>query len=196
MKSQEQNPEQILRALQTPASSDSIREKARHRALSAFRNQTVPEQSHRRHSWWVYSSASVIGLIVIMLLAIVPRRELRTENIHVFSEVESMFSGRLLAAIKDGDHLDLKLSDSAETHPDDQRILITLRKKTRQIQIVTYSGQPVDLKLDGHTEALTPMLTGDGSVIIVTDHDLIQGTKNTGYEGYSLSAKPIEGGRS
>jgi len=191
----DRNLGEILRALWIIPAPESVREKARHRALAAFRNHPAPEKKRSRLFWRVYSFASAAALFVAALVMF-PKSGAGNRNLHVFAEVESMFSGRLLAAIKDGERLDLKLSDSVAALPDDQRILITLRKNTRLIQVLTYSGQPVNLQIAGHTSAITPLLSSDGSVMIVTDHLLLNGTKNPGFEGFSVSAKAVEGGRS
>jgi hypothetical protein len=191
----DRNLEEILCALRINPAPESIREKARHRALAAFRNYPAPEKKRSRLSWWICSFGSVAALFVAALVML-PKSGAGTGNPLVFAEVESMFSGRLLAVIKDGERLDLKLSDSVEALPNDQRILITLRKNKRLIQILTYSGQPVNLQLAGHTSAITPLLSSDGSVMIVTDRLLLDGTKNPGFEGFSVSAKAVEGGRS
>jgi hypothetical protein len=192
---EEQNPEQILRALRIDPVSESVREKARYRTLTAYRNHPTHEKKRSRLSWWICSFASAAALFVAALV-MHPKSGSRTQNLHVFSEVESMFSGRLLAVIKDGERLDLKLSGSVESLPNDQRILITLRKNTRLIQVLTYSGHPVNLQLEGHTAALTPLLSSDGSVMIITDRRLLHGSKNSGFEGFSVIAKAVEGGRS
>jgi hypothetical protein len=191
----DRNLQEILSALRINPVPESVRAKARHRALAAFRNYPVPEMKRSRLSWWICSFASATALFVAALVMF-PKSGAGTGNLHVFAEVESMFSGRLLAVIKDGERLDLKMSDSVTALPNDQRILITLRKNTRLIQVLTYSGQPVNLQLSGHTSALTPLLISDGSVIIVTDHLLLDGTKNPGFEGFSVNAKAVQGGRS
>jgi hypothetical protein len=187
--------EQVLCSLEINPALAVVRDKARHRALVAFRNHPSPAKNCSRLPWWFCFFASA-AVLMVAALVMLPKSGSCIGNQNVFSEVESMFPGRLLAVIKDGDQLDIKLSDSIETLPNDQRILITFRKNTRLIQILTYSGQPVNVKLDGRTAALTPLLSNDGSVMIVTDSRLLHGSKNSGFDGFSVSAKSVEGGRS
>jgi hypothetical protein len=194
MKPGDQTPEQIIRSLRINPAADNVREKARHRALAAFRNAPVTKK-HRHFPWWILLLTTAAAIFMVVL-HVIPKSVSQTDNLGVFSEVEEMFSGRLLAAIKDGNNLDLKLADSPEALPKDQRVLITLQKNSHLVEVLTYSGQAVNLKLGGHSEQVTPLISGDGSVMIVTENSLIKGTHNSGIDGFTISARSLEGGRS
>ena len=191
----EPKPEEILQSLLIKPVSESIRDKARHRALVAFRNAPIAEKQLGRIPWWVLPLAS-IATLVLAALVMIPRNDTRSGSSGMFSEIKTMFSGRLLAAIKDGNSLDLTLADAPELLPQDQCILMTLRKRSHVVEVLTYSGQPVRLQLDGHPMELTPLVSGDGSVMIVTDNRLLKGRNNSGFNGFTITAKTVEGARS
>ena len=196
MNQNDKSIDQILHALRIDPPSESIREKARHRALVAFRNAPPGVKARRHILKWLLPIVSVAALILIA--AFVMRSSIMNgaDNSRLFSEVENMFKGKLIAAIKDGDSLDLRIADSSAPLAMDQRILLTLKKGSHVIQVLTYSGREVSLSLSGRALKVTPLVSGDGSILLVTDHDLLTGNRDSKIAGFSFTAKSFNGKQS
>ena len=195
MKSSDQTPDQILRTLlplPIEPVAESVREKARHRALLAFRNAPTMATKPRHQIFkWFLILTSVAVLILVTTLTMRTAPHTGTDSSRLFSEVEKMFGGKLIAAVKDGDSLDLKVADSSVPLAMDQRILLTLKRGSHIIQVLTYSGREVSLNLNGHPLVVTPLVSGDGSVLLVTDHNLFAGNQDSKIAGFSFTAKTL-----
>jgi hypothetical protein len=199
MNPNEQAPDQILRALlplRIEPVAESVREKACYRALVAFRNAPPVAKPRNQIFKWLLLLTSVAALILVTTFVMKPASLTGRDNSKLFSEVENMFEGKLIAAIKDGDSLDLRIADSSAPLAMDQRILLTLKKGSHLIQVLTYSGREIRLSLNGRPVMVTPLVSGDGSILLVTDHNLLTGNRNSEIDGFSFKAKAINGKQS
>lgn len=196
MNPDEQNPERILRSLRIPPSRENARERAKYHAMAAYRNAPPVAKLRGHFPWWVLLVASAAVIILTAIISY-PGLAPRTDNLTVFSEIEKMFPGQLVAAVKDRDALDLQLAESPEQTPKDQRILITLRKNSRLVEVLTYSGRTARLKLDGRIMEVTPLVSGDGSILIVSDSHIVRNSNDPEViDGFLIHAKTLTGGRS
>jgi hypothetical protein len=195
MKPDDQNLERILRFLRIPTSHEKVRERAKYRAMAAYRNAPLVEKRRGRFPGWLLLAASTAFIILTAIIAY-PGYAPCTDNLTVFSEIENMFPGQLVAAVKDSRSLDLQLAETPEQTPKDQRILITLRKNSRLVEVLTYSGCTARLKLDGHTMEVTPLVSGDGSVLIVSGDHLVKDFDATRIDGFLIHARTLAGGHS
>lgn len=192
MKPDDQNLERILRSLRIPPSREKVRERAKYRAIAAYRNAPPVEKRRGRFPGWLLLIASTAVIILTAIIAY-PGHAPRTYDLTVFSEIENMFPGQLVAAVKDSDSLDLQLAETPEQTSKDQRILIMLRKNSRLIEVLTYSGRTVRLKLDGRIMEVTPLISGDGSVLIVSDNHLVRNANDPEIDGFLIHAQALTG---
>jgi hypothetical protein len=184
---------QLLRSLPLPPASDAVRGRARDRALSAYRNAPRRERRAGWFPWWLLLAASAAVLILVPLGIHGGRTP---DKPTVFAELETMFPGQLVAAVKENGSLDLQLAEVPGRLPKDQRILITLRKEARQVQVLTYSGYTARVNLGGHSLDVTPLVRGDGSVLIVAGNQLLEDAGAPMIDGFQVQARTLSGGRS
>jgi hypothetical protein len=109
----------------------------------------------------------------------------------LFTEMEQLFHGELEAVIVDNGKVDVSLSDTPETMPSDQRVCVQLQRGSETVSVLTYSGQKVCLDVDGTHLCLTPLLTGENTVFVLTDHDAVLPTQNAKLAGFHVSTEHL-----
>jgi len=103
---------------------------------------------------------------------------------HVLIEMEHIFPGQLQAVILNGSQTDLRLSMFPENGlSTDQRVRVIVETGTETAEILTYSGRRICILLKSGPLCLTPLLTAQGDVIVVTEDSAFART------GRSNSAK-------
>ena len=156
----------LLRQLKVPVANESNTARALDRALVALRNTPGKEQ---RPGWavWMFATAAATVCVVLALAWNGQRDDSR-----VFAEIERLFPGQLLAVIQNGGKTDLCLSalPGKELSPD-QRVRITVRSGGETAEILTYSGQEVCVPLKSGSLCLTPLVTGEGDVLVLSEED-------------------------
>jgi len=186
---------QELARLRTNPIPEREKERARYRALSAFRsakNATIPQKSSS--FLWAVSLAAAAIIVVGVLTAtlhspILPKSD---KNSAFFSEIEKLFAGRLVAAIREGDSLSFELSGARTELPADQRIVLTFRKNGQLIEVYTYSGREVCLDLNGSQVCATPLIRSDGSVMLVTNAAVLEGSASSEIKGFQVSMDRLQ----
>lgn len=163
----------ILDQLKVPAPDRMHTERALERALIALRNTPKTERkSQRTFCLWITAAATACVALALVLLS-----QHEDASTKVFVELENLFPGQLLAVIRSGDQTDLRLS--ALPNPElasDQRIRITIRADGATTDIFTYSGRRVCIPLKSGSLCLTPLLTGEGDVLVLTDDKAFAGS--------------------
>jgi hypothetical protein len=92
-------------------------------------------------------------------------------SLETLREISQLFPGQLDAIIAGPNGLDLRLSDSDSPGATDQPVQVTLASDGEQRTIITYSGRSVNLDFAGSQRCITPLIDGDGAVIVLTsDH--------------------------
>ncbi|MEO6053152.1 MAG: hypothetical protein ABIP97_03995 [Chthoniobacterales bacterium] len=183
----------VLSALRVPAVSESTRERARYHALTAFRN--TPESAS---SFPFRKLSFAFGGLVVLLVAWLVATSLpkTADNSRLFTEIEKLFPGQFVAAIKDNDSVDLQLSPTPATVSNDQRIILSFRRGDHLIKVLTYSGNEVCLNLNGQKICATPLVQSDGNVLLMTNQEIFNGTHHAEIAGFKLSMEYLKGASS
>ncbi len=89
-------------------------------------------------------------------------------SLKTLEEISLLFPNQLDAIIAKGGQLDLQLSDSQVRENSDQAVKITCTTGKESCIIITYSGRNVRFNFSGGDLQVTPLIDGDGSVILLT----------------------------
>jgi hypothetical protein len=187
--------DKLLQTLAVPVPDDSARDRALHRAQTAFANR--PVGGHPNRTPWLGLAFATTGLIVISVLALsltfrstpatVPT--LAAQN-NVFQQMEDLFPGQLEAVIEHGDSVDLKLAPKPGPATD-QRLIVTFHRTGSIIRVLSYSGRKVCLDLSGRRVCFEMLLTEAGGVILLGDDFLWSGGSRASVAGYHVEAMPL-----
>lgn len=183
---------QKLRALDAPASSDTARERARHRALLAFSQggtEAAPERSGRGYGW------AFAGLAALVVAAILfqPHPPAAPQNAAVLAQVEALFPGQLDAVIEHEDGV-MRVALNARTQPvSDQPVLVEFRRGDDLVRVLSYSGRHVCVDLNGR-HACFDALIGDHGEVIVAGEDFLWTEQNHASAGeWKITAARLGG---
>ena len=193
-----------LAHLQPAPCSDEARDRALALSLAALRDgmrdhrsSSSDGESHAaRTVWWWLAAAA--ACIVAVSLSLLPRGPApKTDGLGpVFGQIEALFPNQLDSVIVSAAGVTVNTSDTPTTTYADQRIRLLLSKagsKTADVEIVTYSGRHVCVKVRGNDLCMTPLLTGDGGVMVVTDTQVLGQDSPLPFPGYRLHMSPMKG---
>lgn len=170
-----------LAALRAPASSPQARERALHRATlaldsaSSAKPASAPARSAAslRHILAALGGAVATLALGFWLARPAPTAntpaslaDRRTEALRLLAEVRAVFPDRLDAVIDRDGALHLALSDHASRLASDQAVLIELARAGRVVRVLGFSGRAVEMDLDGRRVSFSPLLTGEGGVLL------------------------------
>lgn len=199
-----------LAHLQPAPCGDEARERALALALAALRDGIRDRKGDRRPSatggesrsagtvWWWLGGAAAAACVVVVSLQLLPHRPVpKPDNIGpVFGQIEALFPNQLDSVIVSAAGVTVNTSDSPVENYADQRIRLVLNKAgsdTADVQVVTYSGRRVCVKVRGNDLCMTPLLTGDGGVMVVTDTQVFGQDAVLPFAGYRLHMSPMKG---
>ena len=164
----------LLQKLVAPAANESHTARALDRSLVALRNSPKSDRKSGLGAW-IFAIAVAAAC---MVLAIVFYSQ--PDDPRVFAEIERLFPGQLLAVIQHGGKTDLSLASlpGPEFSPD-QRVRITVRSGGETVNVLTYSGIKICVPLKSGSISLTPLVTGNREVLIITDEDAFERSGRT-----------------
>lgn len=201
--------EQLKRELASlcPHPADADKRKAALQHALAARSRAAVRHEEKRTRWnhlpWMSAAAACI--IVMAALAWI-RGFAPTEGNQplvakprgshtLFQEMELLFPNRLDAIITEGDRVDLKIAEVASVTSDDQRVKVNLWHAGRACTVWTFSGRKICMDFDGEQLCFTPLISGDGSVLILTGDQVILPSDPDARDGYRLRAQTLTAGR-
>ena len=154
------NPvENLLRnSAPLPPADPSLVERARHRALVAFRNaEPVTAKPRQGFVRWAIAAA----VIAIAAFAFFNNNHNPSpDTARMFGELEILFPGQLAAVVIDNGEVSLVISEQPVERPADQRLEIPL---PGDVVVLAYSG--VSIETSGRQ--VTALLSGDGHAFAV-----------------------------
>ena len=158
-----------------PAASETAQERARHRALIAYR-AGAPEGEKVRPSRWSLLVSAIVGLAVgTCALAIFWPSEVVSQRTRsdtaVLAQVEALFPGQLNAVIERDGGVQLALAAEPQT-TSDQPLVVEFRRGNSTVRVLSYSGRRVCLDLGGR-EVCFEALLGERGKVIVAGEDFI-----------------------
>ena len=202
------NDETLKRALEklaAPVPDDAARERARHRAVTAFENRDAESgKTATQHSpvpWFRLATLAAAAACIALALIFAVRfrngsNSAGTANsddradVRLLAEMEALFPGQLDAVVANGEQISVELAQEPGTAPS-QRLAITLQRGASTVRVLGYSGRRVCLALDGRRECFEPLLTADGQVILA-GADFVWSRENPSpLAGYRVSARAL-----
>ena len=112
-------------------------------------------------------------------------------SLETLREISQLFPGQLDAIIAGPNGLDLRLSDSGNPGATDQPVRVTLASNHEQRTIITYSGRSVNLDFAGSPRCITPLIDGDGAVIVLTSDHVFSPSLAASGEGFRVVATTL-----
>jgi hypothetical protein len=192
MKRNDLSLKDALSHLRVPTVETSDCDLALARALTALKQpdrSAVVRQSRR----WVIplsSLAGATGLAAILLFFSVSEPPAsQNHTAEVFEEMSLLFPQQLEAVIEKEGEVDVRLTEAPVDLHDDQGLRIEVDRGDDSLVVYTFSGNEVCLDLDGTSFCFTPLITGDGSVLVVTDDEVIEDFEKSDVRGFRISAK-------
>lgn len=198
-----------LAHLQPAPCSDEARELALALSLAALRDgirtaRPSPAGAQPPALWsgWRWLTAVTACVVTALLVAkslwMPPRDPApKLDGIGpVFAQIESLFPNQLDSVVVSAAGVTVNTSDTPTTTYADQRIRLVLSKagsKSADVQVVTYSGRRVCVEVRGNDLCMTPLLTGDGGVMVVTDTQVLGQDAVLPFAGYRLHMSPMKG---
>ena len=203
-KSHDEPLRDALAHLQPAPCNDEARERALALSLAALRDGLRDRRSSASGGetraagtvwWWLAAAASCVVAVSLWLL---PRGSVpKADGIGpVFGQIEALFLNQLDSVIVSAAGVTVNTSDNPTATYADQRIRLVLSKagsKSADVQVVTYSGRRVCVKVRGSELCMTPLLTGDGGVMVVTDTQVLGQDSALPFAGYRLHISPMKG---
>lgn len=181
-----------------PSSQESVRARAKHRALIAYeqRNTQQRDESATARSRWGWYVAGSLALILGMLPLVFPgQHRLGAENLandrEVLRQMEQLFPNQIDAVVQRNGKTDLALADSPGVGGA-QPLVVVFQRGKESIRVLSYSGHRVCLDLGGKTSCFDLLETPNGGVILEgTDRAWIA-SQHPVVQGYSVRAQTLE----
>lgn len=164
-----------------PSANAQAQSRAKWHALTAFRNRTAEQANPTatracRVSWSILAGiGAVAGLVLAAFFWLQPTAGLPLQNPSpLLSELEQFFQGRLAAVVQQDGEINLRLLDVPVDREPDQRVAVRLEWPGESIEILTYSGVAVCVDSPDGMLCLTPLITGSGNVLVISDTGLLK----------------------
>jgi hypothetical protein len=195
MRPEEKRMKELLFRLQPPPESEPVRAAALSRAQAAMCGGRVERRSEIR--WWavalVPAAICAVALVAVLSGPSAPPVEVdRPDTAEVgrwIAEIEELFHGQLDAVVAEGTRVELKLRDVPVALPTDQGIEMEFFHAGKKCRMFTFSGRRVCLAFEGRSLCVTPLIQGDGSVIVMADDQVILPFEVGTLEGIRVSAR-------
>jgi hypothetical protein len=192
MKRNDQSLRDAILPLRVPSLNDADRDFALSRALAAMKQPDQPLRATKSRRW-VLPVGSLAGATALaaMLTYFTASDQPASQDptAEVFEEMSLLFPHQLEAVIEKEDGVDVRLTAAPVDLHEDQSLRIELDRGNDSLVVYTFSGNEVCLDLDGHAFCFTPLLTGDGSVLVVTEDEVIEESGESEVRGVRISAK-------
>lgn len=112
-------------------------------------------------------------------------------TLETLREISQLFPGQLDAIIAGPNGLDLRLSPPVVPGATDQPVLVTLASDHERRTIITYSGRRVNFDFAGSPRSITPLIDGDGAVIVLTPDRVFSPAVAESGEDFRVSASTL-----
>ncbi len=190
---------QALKQVRIPPYSDAARQRSMDAAMRAFRqreeNANVGERFGGRPDWGFTPALGFLGIALLALVigwpfggGLTPETDASQNERILLSEFTQLFPDQLQAVIaRDGD-IQPVLSTSSTTWQQ-QPLVIRLQRGQEIIRVISFSGQRVELTLDGETLAIEALVTARDQVLLIVDDSATLDSDRNNYAGYDIDAR-------
>ena len=105
-------------------------------------------------------------------------------------EMSLLFPGQINALIMEGERTEVDVSEFPQLQPEDQCILVTLRRGGEDINVLCFSGHTVTLP--GGNIRVQALLDGQGQAFAVVNDSLVNSATGTKAAGYFVRCTPLD----
>lgn len=95
----------------------------------------------------------------------------------LLAEFNELFGGRLQAVISSGGQAQIVLAPAGAAAPRGQPVLIRFTGKGKDIEVMSFSGQTVQVQLDGRELVFDTLVNGEGRVLLAGEKVFWDGSK-------------------
>lgn len=187
---------QRLHKFRAPEASESVRARARHRALIAFQHGgSMPtEEPVRMGFCWRWRGAVVLAVALGVLPFLVLRHPGTSESLandrQMLQQTEKLFPNEVNAVVEINGKVDLSISQSPEVGSD-QPLLVIFKQGDNTIRVLSYSGHRVCLMLGKTENCFEILATPTGNVILEGENKVWLASEHPQVAGYSVRAQSL-----
>jgi uncharacterized glyoxalase superfamily protein PhnB len=105
-----------------------------------------------------------------------PAPQVQREKL-LLAEFNELFGGRVQAVISAGGKTQIVLSEAGAPAPRGQPVVIRFNDKGRDVEVMSFSGQTVQVNLDGRDVVFDTLVSGEGRVILAGEKVFWDGSK-------------------
>ncbi|MDD5261505.1 MAG: hypothetical protein PHD76_06605 [Methylacidiphilales bacterium] len=186
-----------LQKLKVPEVSESVRARARHRAVIAFQQDSSMQQDD---SAWkgvigrlcgAFALVLAVGLLPFLFFKHHPISENLASDQQILLQVEKLFPGQVNAVVTENGKVDLSIAQSPVIGSN-QPVLIVFKRGSDTIRVLSYSGHRVCLMLGKTHSCFEILVTPTGSVILESENKVWLASEHPKVAGYSVRAQTLE----
>jgi hypothetical protein len=183
-----------------PQPDKRLKEQTIRDAVRFYRQQDYgasKQASESIFSQWRPFAAGVLAALAIVALvhlrgpASAGAAMTNNDRVAMLREMQQVFGDRLEGVVQYKGSIQPVVNSTGGAYTNAQPVVITLRQGSREISIVSFSGNTVTVDLDKDKMTLSPVVTGDGRVIVEGKDFLWSQDKVIGKPGFSIDAKTL-----
>lgn len=182
-----------LSNLSVPEADETAKGRALDRSLIALQNQVPESVPGNTGSWLGLLTGAVLMLFVLLGMWKISQgiwMENKSDDLQVLNQFASLFPGRLKAVVEQDGEVDVKLSE-ADAAPSQQPLAVVLKRGTKTLRVLCYSGSEVCLNLDGQRKCFEVLARANGEVIVAGE-DFVWSPQNPHtLDGYRVQATAL-----
>jgi hypothetical protein len=176
-----------------PQATETARERARHRALMAFREGgvEVADESRRGLVIWALAGFAALALAAAIFWPGEEPSDRARSGAVLLAQVEALFPGQLDAVIQHDGDVQLALA-AVPRHASDQPVVVEFRRSGSTVRVLSYSGRRVCVDLGGRRACFEALLDKSGYVIVAGD-DFVSTAEDRATAGdWKITAAALE----
>lgn len=184
---------QRLSAFVAPPATDGSRERARHRALIAFREEggEAAPAYRRPVAVWVLAGAAALAIAGALSSRWDSDHDRVGSEAAILAQFEALFPAQLDAVIDHDGEVQLALA-AAPQRASDQPILVEFRRGSSTVRVLSYSGRRVCVDLGGRRTCFEVLLNERGTVIVAGDDFVWSAQDHATADGWKITAAALE----
>lgn len=190
--SDDDNIIRLLQADGAPALGGEATQRIAARAAMEFRNAQSARQKKFSFRKPLFAGFAIAAMAVLCVLAWQPDAQTSRASRErvLLAEFNEMFGGRLQAVVTANGRTRLVLGDADAVRG--QPVVIRLSEKGQQVDIVSFSGENLEVSIGGRTLSFDALVDSGGRVILAGEDFLWRDGKGAGEAGLEIQAKELE----
>jgi hypothetical protein len=183
-----------------PTPDERLKEQTIRDAVRFYRQQdygaSKPASESIFGQWRPFAAGALAVLAVVAIVNLrgpAPGTAAMTngDRIAMLNEMRQVFGNRLEGVVQYKGNIQPVVNSTGGAYTNAQPVVITLRQGGREISIVSFSGNTVTVDLDHGKMTLSPVVTGDGHVIVEGKDFIWSRDRMIGKPDFSIDAKTL-----